>query len=63
MLNLKAHVDVKKIQLKAIKAMLRLSRHLVYAMMFEVGFYCRSLTTTKPIIKEVPIYLATSVPP
>ena len=47
-----AHVDVKRGQLMAIKAALRLSRRLVHAMMFKVGFYFRSLTTTKPIIKE-----------
>jgi hypothetical protein len=56
-LNPKVRVDVKNDQLKVIKATLKLSRHYVHALMFEVGFYFRSLTTTKPIIKEVPVYL------
>jgi hypothetical protein len=37
MLNLKARVDVRNVQLKATKAALRLSQHLIHAMMFEVG--------------------------
>ena len=56
-LNLKACVGVKNGQLKAIKMALRLSRHLAHVVMFEVGFYFQSLSTTKPIIKEAPIYL------
>ena len=56
-LTLKAQVDVKNGQLKAIKTTFRFSRRLVHALMLKVGFYFRSLTTTKPIIKEAPIYL------
>ena len=56
-LNHNTHVDIKNDQLKAIKAALRLSRCLSHDLMFEVGFYFRSLTITKPIIKEAPIYL------
>ena len=54
-LNPKARVNVKNGQLKAIKATLRLSRPPIHALMFEVGFYFRSLTSTKPIVKEAPI--------
>ena len=57
MLNPKARVDVKNDELKAIKTTLRLSQRLVHALMFEVGFYFQSLTTTKPIIKEALISL------
>lgn len=54
----KARIDIKNGQLKAIKAVLRLSRCHVHAMMFEFGFYFQSLTTlTKPITNEAPIYL------
>ena len=56
-LNPKAHVDIKNNQSKAIKALLRLSRRLVHAMMFKVGFYFQSLINTKSIIKEAPVYL------
>ena len=56
-LNPKARVDVKNGQLQAIKMMLRLSRHPVHAMIFEVGFYLQSLTITTPITKEAAIYL------
>jgi hypothetical protein len=35
----KTRVNVKNDQLKAIKATLRLSRHLVHALMFKTGFY------------------------
>ena len=49
----KTRVDVKNGRLKAIKVALRLSQHLVHNVMFEVGFYFRSVTTTKSIIKEV----------
>ena len=38
-LNPKARVNVKNGQLKAIKVALRLSRCLVHARVFEVGFY------------------------
>ena len=55
-LNPKAHVDVKNGQLKAFKTVLRLSQYHVHALMFEIGFYFRSLTTTKRIITEGPIY-------
>ena len=61
-LSLKDHVDINNGQLKTIKAGLRLSRHLVHALMFEVGFYFRSLTTTKSIIKEALIYLGHRCP-
>lgn len=47
-LSLKVGVNVKTGQLKAIKAALRLSRRHVQALMSEVGFYFRSLTTAKP---------------
>ena len=56
-LNPKVCVDIKNDQLKEIKATLRLSRHYVHALVFEVGFCLRSLTTTKPIVKEPPIHL------
>ena len=56
-LNPKACVDIKNDQFKAIKAALRLSRCHVHALMFEVGFYFRSFTITKPIVKEDSIYL------
>ena len=56
-LNPEARVDVKNDQLKAIKVALRLSRYPVHALMFEVGVYFRSLTTTKPIVEEAPMYL------
>ena len=56
-LNPKARVDVKNGQLKAIKAVLRLSRRPIHALIFKVRFYFQSFTTTKPIIKEAPIYL------
>ena len=56
-LNPKARVDVKNDQLKVIKATLRLSRCPIHSLMFEVGFYVQSLTTTKPIIKDARIYL------
>jgi hypothetical protein len=50
----KVCVDVKNGRLKAIKLALSLSRHPVHNVMFKVGFfYFRSVTTTKPIIKEV----------
>ena len=55
-LNPKTFVDVKNGQLEAIKAAKRLSRCPIHAQMFEVGFYFRSLTTTKPIIKEALVY-------
>ena len=61
-LNLKVHVDVKNDQLKATKAVLRLSRRHVHALMLKSGFYFRSLTTTKPIVKESPIYLVHRCP-
>ena len=38
-LNPKAHVDIKNDQLKVIKVVLRLSRHHVHALVFEVGSY------------------------
>ena len=60
-LNPKSRVNVKNDQLKAIKATLGLSRRHVYALMFEVSFYFLSLTTTKPIIKEAPIYLCLAI--
>jgi hypothetical protein len=50
-LNPKARVDIKNGQLKAIEAMLRVSRRHVHALMFEASFHFRSLTTTKPITK------------
>ena len=53
----KAHVNVKSEQVKAIKAALRLSRHHVHALVFKVGLFCRSLSTTKPIVKEALIHL------
>ena len=56
-LNPKARVDIKNGQLKAIKAMLRLSGRHVHTLMFKFGFYFKSLTTTKPITKEALIYL------
>ena len=56
-LNPKAHVIIKNGQLKAIKATLRLSQHPIHTLMFEVSFYFQSLTTTKPIVKDAPIYL------
>ena len=56
-LNPKACVDIINVQLKAIKAALRLSRRPVHTLMFKVGFHFRSLTTTKQIILEAPIYL------
>ena len=56
-LNPKAGVDVKNGQLKTVKAALGLSQRLVRALMFKVGFYFRLFTTTKPIVKEAPIYL------
>ena len=56
-LNPKVCVNVKNDQLKVIKATLRLSQHYVHALVFEVGFCLRSLTTTKPIVKEPPIHL------
>jgi hypothetical protein len=55
--NPKAHVDVTNGQLKVIKAVLRLSRRPRHALMFKVGSYFQSLTTTKPIIKEALIHL------
>ena len=61
-LNPKARVDVKNDQLKAIKAALGLSRCPVHVVTFKVGFYFESLTTTKPITREVPIYLAHRYP-
>jgi len=39
------------------KAVLRLSQHHVHALVFEVSVCLRSLTTTKPIVEEAPIYL------
>jgi len=62
LLNPKARVDVKNDRLEAIKATLRLSPHHVHALMFEVGFYFWSLTTTNPIIKEAKIYLEHQCP-
>jgi hypothetical protein len=53
----KARVGVKNGQLIAIKVALRLFRHHVHALMFEVGSNFLSHTTTKPITKEAPIYL------
>ena len=53
----KTRVDVNNGQLKVIKATLRLSRHRVYVMMFEVGIYLQSLTITKAIAEEALIYL------
>ena len=38
-LNPKAHVNIKNDKLKAIKAVLRLSRRHAHAMMFKVDFY------------------------
>ena len=61
-LNPKVHVDVKNDQLKAIKVTLRLSRQPVHTLMFEVGFYFQSLTTTKLIVKETLIYLGHRCP-
>ena len=61
-LNPKARVNVKNGQLKAIKATLRLSRYPIHPLMFEVGFYFRSFTSTKPIVKEAPIYLGHQCP-
>ena len=55
--NPEARVDVKNDWLKAIEALLRLPRRRVHALMFKVGFYSQSLTNTKPIIKEAPVYL------
>jgi hypothetical protein len=61
-LNLKARVDVKNDQLKAIKAALGLSRRHIHSLMFEIGFYFRSLMITIPIIKKAPIYLGHRCP-
>ena len=55
--NLEVRVNVKLVSWRWSKWALRLSRRLVHALTFEVGFYFRSLTTTKPIIREAPIYL------
>ena len=55
-LNPKACVNVKNDQLKAIKVVLRLSQCHVLALMFKVGFYFRSLTITKPMIKEIDLF-------
>ena len=52
----KARVDVDNGRLTATKAALSLSRRLVHALLFEVGLYFRSLTTTKPISKEALIF-------
>ena len=38
-LNPKACVNIKNGQLKVIKAVLRLSQHIIHALMFEIGFY------------------------
>jgi hypothetical protein len=61
-LNLKVHLNVRNGQLKTTKAALKLSPRHVHALMFKVGFYFRSLTTTKPIVKEARIYLVHECP-
>ena len=55
-------VNIKNGKSKVIKAMLRFSQHLVYALMFKVGFYFRSLIITKLIAKEAPICLGHCYP-
>ena len=55
-LNPKARVDVKTGQLKAIKVALRLSQHPVHALMFRIGYYFWSLTTTIPILRRLRLF-------
>lgn len=61
--TLKARADVKNGHLKTIKATLRLSLRIVHALMFEVGSYFLSLTTTNQSFKGGSVLFGTSVSP
>ena len=62
-LNLKVCADVINSQLKAIKAVLRLSRRHVQALMFKVGFIFNHLRLQNQSLRKLQVIWDTSVPP
>ena len=58
----KARVDVNKWSVEGDQSSVEIISMSCTPLMFEVGFYFRSLTTIKPIIKEAPIYLGHRCP-
>ena len=58
----KARVDVNKWSVEGDQSGVEIILTSCTPLMFEIGFYFRSLTTIKPIIKEAPIYLGHRCP-